>query len=397
MGCGKVTGTSNKDAAPPLDVPHWSGGALGTGGLRGSGGAPGTDGAGTVASGGVAAGGITSTVTGGGGSAVLGGTPGTGGTVATGGTPAAGGSGGSPGGVVLIATYDGQVHATWQNQTSQSIFLYGCGTVEWSRLEGSAWVNHGAFILCAWEGIAVEVAAGTTYTETESFAGAEAGRYRLSGRYGVGCTPGLGLSSAGCTAFFEATSNEFVVPATGGSGGAGSGGLLGSGGSGAGGTAAGGRGGSVTGGTGGTATTDAGAAGGTTGFDAGQASIYSGCIFIGGINRAVVAKFDPQAGVCVALVLAQPGGSGDGGFGLTISQSWGVESTSLWQSATADCAQRFAPGGAASATSASGSVSVDTSSTTIDVDAVLYFPASDAGAAQSIEMKAQGVDINHGC
>ena len=188
----------------------------------------------------MATGGSTWAGSGGGGSAALGGSTGAGGTVATGGNSAAGGNAGSPGGVLLSAVYDGQVHATWQNQTSQSIFLYGCGTVEWSRLEGADWVNHGAFVMCVWEGTAVEVAAGATYTETESFAPGIAGRYRLSGRYGVGCTPGLGLSAAGCTTFSTATSNEFVVPATGGGGDAGSGGVVGSGGSGAGGTAAGG-------------------------------------------------------------------------------------------------------------------------------------------------------------
>ena len=195
----------------------------------------GAGGTGANPSGGVATGGITSTSTGGGAGAALGGRSGTGGTVATGGSTALGGSGGSQGGVLLTATYDGEAHATWQNQTSQSIFLGGCGTVEWSRLEGSTWVNHGAFVVCAWEGIAVEVAAGGIFTETRGFGQAEAGRYRLSGRYGVGCTPGLGLSSAGCTAFFTATSNEFVVPASGGTGGTGTGGVTGRGGSGAGG------------------------------------------------------------------------------------------------------------------------------------------------------------------
>ena len=235
IGCGNaVVGISHKDAAQPVDVPSSSGGALGAGGLHGSGGATAMGGTGLVPSGGVTTGGITSTAASGGGSAALGGS--TGGTVPTGGNSAVGGSGGSPGGVVLIATYDGQVHATWQNQTSQSIFLHGCGTVEWSRLEGLAWVNHGTFVVCGWEGIAIEVATGATFTETESFAQAEAGRYRLSGGYGVGCTPGLGLSRAGCTTFFTATSNELVVPATGGGGDAGSGGVVGSGGSDTGGT-----------------------------------------------------------------------------------------------------------------------------------------------------------------
>ena len=55
------------------------------------------------------------------------------------------------------------------------------------------------------------------------------------------------------------------------------------------------------------------------------------------------------------------------------------------------------PGHEASATSASGSVTIHNSPYTLDIDAVLNFPASDAGPAQSIEMKAQGVDLNHGC
>ena len=37
------------------------------------------------------------------------------------------------------------------------------------------------------------------------------------------------------------------------------------------------------------------------------------------------------------------------------------------------------------------------SAVTIDIDAVLYFSATDGGAAQAIELKAQGVDINRGC
>jgi len=42
-------------------------------------------------------------------------------------------------------------------------------------------------------------------------------------------------------------------------------------------------------------------------------------------------------------------------------------------------------------------VSIVTSGATIDVDAVLDFPSSDGGPAQTVEMKAQGVTFNHGC
>jgi hypothetical protein len=277
--------------------------------------------------------------------------------------------------VLLTATYDGQVHATWRNQTSQSIFLAGCGTVQWSRFEGSAWVEHGGFVMCGWEGIAVEVAAGASYTETQSFPKGESGRYRLSGRYGVGCSPGVGLTQAGCTAFFTATSNEVEVSATAGTGGARTGGASGS-----------------LGGAGGTTSPGSG---GTTTRDAGQASIYSGCRYIGGYNRAVIAKFDPAAGICVAIVLMEPGRT-DAGLGLTITENWGLESTGLWPSTTSNCATRALVDTRA-ATSAQGSVSVSYSPATIDVDAVLTFPASDAGPAQTIELSAQGVDNSHGC
>jgi hypothetical protein len=256
-GCGSSADAPRADAAP--DAPISSGGAIGAGGGYGTGG--------------VGTGGITSTSAGGGGSPGRGGSPGTGGLPSTGGTPAPGGIDGSQGDVLLVAGYDGQVHATWQNQTRQSIFLAGCGTVQWSRLEGTTWVNHGGFVVCGWEGTAVEVAPGASYTETQSFARAESGRYRVSGQYGVGCTPGLGLSSAGCASFFTATSNEFVVSATAGTGGTGTGGAAGSG---RGGAAGGGGAGGATGGS----TGSTGGAGGTTAtaIDGGAADGASGCI-----------------------------------------------------------------------------------------------------------------------
>lgn len=357
-GCSSSTSAPRPDAEALSDVALSTGGAASTGGVHGSGG-------------------VVST----GGHAALGGSVGTGGTTSAGGSSAA--TGGAAGGVLLTATYDGQVHATWRNQTSQSIFLAGCGTVQWSRFEGSDWVDHGGFVVCGWEGIAVEVAAGASYTETQSFPKGESGRYRLSGRYGVGCTPGVGLTNAGCTAFFTVTSNEVEVSATAGTGGAKTGGTSGS---------LGGAGGTTSIGSGGA--TSAGS-GGTTGVDAGQAGVYSGCRYIGGYNRAVIAKFDPEAGICVAIVLVEPGRT-DAGLGLTITDNWGLESTGLWPSTTSDCATRTLVG-ARAATSARGSVSVSYSPATMDVDAVLTFPASDAGPARTIELKAKGVDNSHGC
>ena len=228
------------DANSVVDVPQNDANS-GTGGSTGTGGMGGGTG-GTSATGGA------------------GGKGGAGG--AGGGTTATGGSGGTPSGVVLTASYDGKIHGTWQNFTSQSIFLRGCGTVNWSRLEGTGWIDHGAFVTCGWEGVAVEVAAGGSFTESWSGTPTTpitAGTYRLSGPYGVGCTPGLGLTQAGCSAMLQVASNELVIP---GDGGTGSGGNAGTGG--AGGTRGGTSGTSATGGAGGKGGTGGAGGGGTT-------------------------------------------------------------------------------------------------------------------------------------
>jgi hypothetical protein len=187
-----------------------------------------------------------------------------------------------------------------------------------------------------------------------------------------------------------------------GSGGSGTGGVVGSGGSGTAGTPVGGTGGSMGGGAGGTGGTTAKDASAdvtqdSPGFDGNQTVIYSGCGYGGDIERAVVAKFDARAGVCVTLVLESPHAAPDASFGMTISQNWGVAALKLWASSTNDCATRNPPSGAVGASSASGSVTVNRSAGTIDIDAVFDFPASDAGPRQSVELKAQGVDFMHNC
>ena len=226
----------------------------------------------------------------------------------------------------------------------------------------------------------------------------------MGGTGGPGTTIGTGGRDAGGAGSGggSTTTGGTGGPRTGGtpgSGGAGPGGMVGSGGLGSGGKV--GSGGSGRGGSGGggITTRDAGTAatGGTGGLDAGQAATYSGCIYIGGIDRAGVAKFDPQTGLCVALVLTSPSSSRDGGLGLSLSPSWGAQSATLWSSTAADCMQWVRVTAATSATSASGSVTIHNSSNTLDIDAVFSFPASDAGPAQSIEMNAQGVALNQGC
>ena len=85
----------------------------------------------------------------------------------------------------------------WENPTDESIFLPGCTTVLIERDNGSGWDSLGPPAICAWEGIAVEVASGSTYTEPLVTL-TEAGTYRFTGSYSFGCTAGEPLSEAAC-------------------------------------------------------------------------------------------------------------------------------------------------------------------------------------------------------
>lgn len=162
----------------------------------------------------------------------------------------------------------------------------------------------------------------------------------------------------------------------------------------AGGSAAGGS-----GGTGGATAKDASADGASdgAGVDGGAAVVYSGCGYGGGIERAVIARFDARAQVCVTLVLESPHKAPDASFGMTISPNWGVAAIVLWPSTNADCATRNPPRDGRGAASATGNVTVNRAPGTIDIDAVFDFSSSDAGAAQSVEMKAQGVSFMPNC
>jgi hypothetical protein len=85
------------------------------------------------------------------------------------------------------------------------------------RKDSAGWTNVGQPLVCAWEGVSPEVKPGASYNDPSygpfgKLWPGTGGTFRLSGKYGVGCTnPAAGQSKAGCTAFYEATSNEVVV------------------------------------------------------------------------------------------------------------------------------------------------------------------------------------------
>lgn len=103
------------------------------------------------------------------------------------------------------------VTGTVHNGTSHSIFLPGCGIFDREHMEQGSWANKGPSLICAWEGEAVEVKPGAIESQEAGFH--LPGTWRLSLRYGVGCTPGPGipLGGAGCTSFETAVSPQVQV------------------------------------------------------------------------------------------------------------------------------------------------------------------------------------------
>ncbi len=215
-------GTAGIGCGRSLRVPQADSGKT-DGNLASSGGVAGTGGGSPVASGGAAAGGSQSMGAGDGGAVAPGGSSGAGGTVLPCAAPGTGGDTGTPG-VALSATYDGQIRATWMNQTSQSLFLAGCGTVRLYWCRGTDWNQMNAFTICS--SAAAEVAAHATYSE--SLPATVGGWYFVDGPYALGCTPGDGLYTAGCATLQSASSNVFFVPAASGTDAGGAGNVLGS-------------------------------------------------------------------------------------------------------------------------------------------------------------------------
>jgi hypothetical protein len=120
---------------------------------------------------------------------------------------------------------------------------------------------------------------------------------------------------------------------------------------------------------------------------------YSGCSFVGGIDRLVVAKRDAQRNLCVVLVLDEPGTNP---FTVTLPSPWGVE-FAFAMPATASCLMRFPPTGSVAAVGVAGTVSLTTTPSPVTtVDVTLTFP-TDAGVGPSERLTADSVAAALGC
>jgi hypothetical protein len=281
----------------------------------------------------------------------------------------------------------------------------GCGSSKTSgRLADAAVIATGGTV-----GGGGAIGSGGTIASTtvRGSGGAVAGGTHGTASTGTGGVGGAGSGGATSTGSNPRGTGGGAGGGTGGiagSGGARTGGNVGGGGVGTGGAirtggaSGGGAGGTVMGGAGGSEVVDASPVdtGGAPGVDGGQGIVYSGCRYVGGISRAYLAKFDPQAGLCVVIVFLQPTSS-DAGLDLTVTTlGWGVGGISLVRSTSGDCLHPSGTG-SVSATSASGSATLNNYGETIDIDAALTFPASDAGPSVTVEMKAQAVPTGHSC
>jgi len=118
-----------------------------------------------------------------------------------------------PGKVSLVLTQDqnGELKPTWYNDTPQDIFLAGCTTVSFELQQSGAWTPAGVAAMCVWEGVAKIVQGHTAFSDLPFGPSNKPGDYRAAGDYGLGCTPGVSLSTAACSETFAVTSNTVQV------------------------------------------------------------------------------------------------------------------------------------------------------------------------------------------
>jgi hypothetical protein len=122
---------------------------------------------------------------------------------------------------------------------------------------------------------------------------------------------------------------------------------------------------------------------------------YAGCRYIGGYNRVVVSKKDTQRGLCVNVVLSEPGPAP---ANLTLwSSTFGVESVSA--GAASACPTRSVlplSGGTVTGT-VSSSASATTLPSAVSFDLVVSIPPNDVAPLGHEVMSATDVDIRGGC
>ena len=137
------------------------------------------------------------------------------------------------------------------------------------------------------------------------------------------------------------------------------------------------------------------AAGKADGSDAAQTGVsYVGCMYIGQIDRMVIAKRDIPRGLCFNLVLTGPGPATPG---LTVPPGYGLDYASAGPSSACPSLGFSSP----RATQVTGIVEGRDGGTLqvrrVNVHVTMSFPANDAGVPATELLEAEDVDVDREC
>jgi hypothetical protein len=113
--------------------------------------------------------------------------------------------------LVLSLSVDGALEPTWYNDLDYSVYLPGCSTVTFERVENSTVTWSGPAAVCAWEGTARVLGFTDLWKDLALSTQGKSGTYQATGTYSEGCTWGKPLSQAACTSTTSVTSNIVVV------------------------------------------------------------------------------------------------------------------------------------------------------------------------------------------
>lgn len=113
--------------------------------------------------------------------------------------------------LVLGLGADGTLTPTWYNDLDHSIYLPGCATVTFERLQNGEVTWSGQAAQCGWVGDAHALGFADLWSDVGISAKDKPGTYRATGMYYLGCTWGKPVSEAACTGKGSVTSNSIEV------------------------------------------------------------------------------------------------------------------------------------------------------------------------------------------
>jgi hypothetical protein len=113
--------------------------------------------------------------------------------------------------LVLTLDTDGALKPTWYNDLDHTVFLPGCTTVTFERVDNGVVTWSGPAAMCGWEGYARMLGPLGVLGDFALSTKGKPGTYRATGSFSEGCTAGVPLSQAACTAKTAITSNSITV------------------------------------------------------------------------------------------------------------------------------------------------------------------------------------------